>query len=95
LRASLAATLGIGVTELTAVGHVADAGQLMPKQLSARLGITPGSVTGVADGWSRPECSNAKPIPPTCAASCCAPPRPVSTPGNGPEEQFDALSRKP
>ncbi len=48
-RASLAANLGIEVTELTALGHLTEAGQLTPKELSARLGITPGSVTGVAD----------------------------------------------
>jgi DNA-binding MarR family transcriptional regulator len=49
LRILIAARLHIGVTELTALGHLVEAGELTPKELGARLGITPGSVTGVAD----------------------------------------------
>jgi DNA-binding MarR family transcriptional regulator len=49
LRVTLAADLHIGVTELTALGHIADAKQCTPKELSALLGITTGSVTGVSD----------------------------------------------
>jgi DNA-binding MarR family transcriptional regulator len=49
LRTVIAARLHIGVTELTALGYLVEAGQLTPKELGARLGITPGSVTGVAD----------------------------------------------
>lgn len=49
LRAALAARLHLGMTELTALGHVVEAGELTPKELAVRLGLTPGSVTGVAD----------------------------------------------
>lgn len=48
-RAALAAQLQIGVTELTALGHLVERGQLTPKELSALLGLTTGTVTGVAD----------------------------------------------
>lgn len=47
--AGLAAQLQIGVTELTALGHLVQAGHLTPKELSALLGLTTGTITGVAD----------------------------------------------
>jgi|tagenome__1003787_1003787.scaffolds.fasta_scaffold20872267_3 DNA-binding MarR family transcriptional regulator len=48
-RTAFAAHLHIGVTELRAMGHLAEAGSLTPKELSGRLGITTGSVTGLTD----------------------------------------------
>jgi DNA-binding MarR family transcriptional regulator len=49
LRSELAAQLHIGATELTALGHLATEAEHTPKELSALLGITTGSVTGVSD----------------------------------------------
>jgi DNA-binding MarR family transcriptional regulator len=94
LRASLAAALGIGVTELTALGHLAEAGQLIPKELSARLGITPGSVTGVADrlvaaGLVKREAH------PTDRRSILLRPTPAGVHARQwAEEQFDALFQR-
>lgn len=49
MRSAIASRLHLGTTELTALAHLVEAGELTPKELAGRLGITPGSVTGVAD----------------------------------------------
>ena len=49
LRGQLAAELGVGVHELTALGHILAIPGITPTQLSERLGISGGSTTGVVD----------------------------------------------
>ena len=49
LREQLAAELGVGVHELTALGHILAVPGITPSQLSTRLRISPGSTTGVVD----------------------------------------------
>lgn len=49
LRTALAAHLSINVTELIAVGHLAEAEELTPTQLAQLLGITTASVTVLVD----------------------------------------------
>ena len=44
-----AARLGLGSTDLTALGHIYLAGPLTPGDLAVRLGLTSGSVTPLVD----------------------------------------------
>ena len=48
-RGQMAAELGVGVHELTALGHILASPGITPTQLSGRLGISGGSTTGVVD----------------------------------------------
>ncbi|MDN5764211.1 MAG: MarR family transcriptional regulator [Humibacillus sp.] len=49
LQASMAAELGVNLTGLSALSHLAAAPGMTPKQLSDLLGITTGSTTGAVD----------------------------------------------
>ena len=49
LRGQLAAEVGVGVHELTALGHILAIPGITPTQLSDQLGISGGSTTGVVD----------------------------------------------
>lgn len=49
LRVEVAARMGIGVTELVALGHLTQAVELTPKDLAARLQLSTGTVTAVTD----------------------------------------------
>jgi DNA-binding MarR family transcriptional regulator len=49
LRSNLAAELRIGVTELTALGHVVEAEELSPTQLATRMAMAPATITTVVD----------------------------------------------
>ena len=49
LRGQMAAELGVGVHELTALGHILAIPGITPTHLSDRLGISGGSTTGVVD----------------------------------------------
>jgi len=49
LRTALAAHLSINVTELIALGHLAESEELTPTQLAQLLGITTASVTVLVD----------------------------------------------
>jgi DNA-binding MarR family transcriptional regulator len=48
-RAGLAAQLRIGVTELTALGHLVEEGEMSPTGLAARMGLAPATITAVVD----------------------------------------------
>jgi hypothetical protein len=48
-RQTLAATLGVGVPEAVALGHLFHTGQLTPTAIAERLGVTTASVTGLLD----------------------------------------------
>jgi DNA-binding MarR family transcriptional regulator len=48
-RQSVAAQLGMGVTEVVALGHLHQDGPLTPRELGARLALTSGSVTALLD----------------------------------------------
>lgn len=48
-RAGLAAELRIGVTELTALGHLVEECEMSPTSLAARMGLAPATITGVVD----------------------------------------------
>lgn len=49
LRATLAAKLGIGTSEMRAMSFVEEAGRLTPKELSVLMDITTGSMTAMVD----------------------------------------------
>ncbi len=49
LREQMARELGVGVHELTALGHILTIPGITPTQLSDRLRISAGSTTGVVD----------------------------------------------
>lgn len=49
LRAAVAGSLGLGVSELVALMLLGEVGQLTPKELSLQLGITTGSMTAMTD----------------------------------------------
>jgi DNA-binding MarR family transcriptional regulator len=48
-RRSMAAALGVGVTEASALGEIRQDGPLTPSELSRRLGLTSPSVTSLLD----------------------------------------------
>lgn len=48
-RHTLAAELGVGENELTALGHLRPVGQLTPREIAELLGLTSGSITGLVD----------------------------------------------
>lgn len=48
-RQTLAATLGVGVPETVALGHLFHAGRLTPTAIAEQLGVTTASVTGLLD----------------------------------------------
>lgn len=48
-RRALAAALGVGVTEVSALGELRQDGQLTPSELARRLGLTSPSVTSLLD----------------------------------------------
>lgn len=53
-EAALAARLGIGPTDLAAMTHLTFAGEpIGPRELSGRLGITPGATTELVDRLER------------------------------------------
>ncbi len=52
-RASIAAQLGVGATEVVALGHLYQEGPLTPRDLGQRLGLTSGSVTALLDRLSK------------------------------------------
>lgn len=53
LQASMAAELGVNLTGLSALSHLAAAPGMTPKQLSDLLGITTGSTTGAVDNLEK------------------------------------------
>ena len=53
LHASMAAELGVNLTGLSALSHLAAAPGMTPKQLSDLLGITTGSTTGTIDNLEK------------------------------------------
>lgn len=52
-RESIADQLQVGTTEVVALGHLYDEGQLTPRELGSRLGLTSGSVTALLDRLER------------------------------------------
>ena len=48
-RASVAQQLGVGTTEVVALGHLYQEGPLTPRDLGLKLGLTSGSVTALLD----------------------------------------------
>ncbi len=53
LHTSMASELGVNLTGLSALSHLAAAPGMTPKQLSDLLGITTGSTTGTIDNLER------------------------------------------
>lgn len=53
LHASMASELGVNLTGLSALSHLAAAPGMTPKQLSDLLGITTGSTTGTIDNLEK------------------------------------------
>ncbi|MGX7677424.1 MarR family winged helix-turn-helix transcriptional regulator [Jatrophihabitans sp. DSM 45814] len=48
-RRSLAKTMGVGTIELAVMGHLHESGELTPKDIGDRLGVTTGSTTAILD----------------------------------------------
>jgi hypothetical protein len=69
-RANAAWLLRMADTELTALGHLAQHGQLTPGELGRLLGLSSGGTTALLAASTRPATSPDTRIRPTSAAAC-------------------------
>jgi len=62
-RVAVAKSMGVHLSELTALGHVRHARQLTPRDLAARLGITTPAVTALVDRLEQRDLVRRRPNP--------------------------------